>query len=195
MSAPDPEQAILDELAGPPGQWEPGATSPGGIQSGIVRGGNPFQADPSTIRFVKHRESERRHLYFVTFEGAIPQLGPDRRYPWSYASPVEHDPDGGWRVRGGAGGAGDGPQRSTPWVNLGGGGWPDQFYGGGRIDNAGIDIARVELRFADGLTLEDDPTAGVALFITDQTVEMPATVALLDQAGNNVATHPAFPGL
>jgi hypothetical protein len=193
MSAPDPEQAILNELARTPGQWEPGATSPGGIQSGIVRGGNPFQAERSTIRFVKHRESERRHLYFVTFEGAIPQLGPDSRYPWSYVFPVERDPAGGWHVRGGAGGAGGGPQRSAPWVNLGGGGWPDQFYAGGRIDNAGIDIARVELPFADGLTLEDDPTAGVVLFITDQTVEMPATVALLDPAGNNVATHPAFP--
>jgi hypothetical protein len=193
MGSPTPEQAILDELAGPVGQWEPGATSRGGIQSGIVHG-NPFQADPSTIRFIKHRQSERRHLYFVTFDGAIPQLGPDSRYPWSGVFPVEPEPDGGWRVRGGAGGAGKGPRRSTPWVNLGGGGWPTQFYAGGHIDNAGLDIARVELRFANGHALTDDSDAGVALFITDQTVEMPATVALLDQVGNELATHPAFPG-
>jgi hypothetical protein len=188
MSASTPDQAILDELTRPAGRWEPGATSPGGIQSGIVTGGG-FPADPSTIRFVKHRESERRHLYFVTFDGPIPQLGPDNRYPWSYTFPVEPDPDGGWRVRGGAGGA---PKRSTPWVNLGGGGWPDQFHAGGRIDNAGLDITRIELRFANGLT--DDTDAKVALFITEQTVELPATVAPLDQAGNELASHPAFPG-
>jgi hypothetical protein len=195
VTASDPQQAILDELACPVGRWEPGATSPGGIQSGTVRGGRGFQADPSTIRFVKHRESERRHLYFVTFEGPIPQRGPDSRYPCSCVFPVERDPDGGWRVRGGAGGAGDTPARSKPWVNLGGGGWPDQFYAGGSIDNAGIDIDRVELRFANGLILQDDTAAGVTLFITDQTVEMPATVALLAQAGNELASHPAFPGL
>lgn len=194
MGAPDAEQAILDELARPPGQWEPSAPIPGGIQSGIVTGGG-FRADPATIQFVKHRESERRHLYFVTFEGPIPQLGPDSRYPWSYVFPVERDPDGGWRVRGGAGGAGGEPQGSAPWVNLGGGGWPNQFYAGGRIHDAGIDIARVELQFANGLTLQDETTAGVALFITDQSVEMPATLALLDQAGNELASHPAFPGL
>jgi hypothetical protein len=182
-----------DELAGAPGQWEPGATSPGGIQVGIVRGGKPFQADTSTIRVVKHRASERWHLYFVTFDATIPELGPDSR-TFSYVFPVLRDADGGWRVRGGAGDAGDGPLRSTPWVNLAGGGWPDQFYAGGRIDTAELDIARVELRFADGLTLKDDTDAGVALFITDEVVEVPATVALLDQAGNDVATHPAFPG-
>jgi hypothetical protein len=130
----------------------------------------------------------------VTFHGAIPRLGPER-HSFSYVFPVERDPRGGWRVRGGAGGAGSTPRRSTPWVNLGGGGWPDQFYAGGRIDTAGLDVARIELRFADGLTLEDDTDAGVALFITGETVEMPATVALLDQAGNDVATHRAFPGL
>jgi hypothetical protein len=60
---------------------------------------------------------------------------------------------------------------------------------------AAAPVARVELRFANGLTLEDDATAGVALFITDQNVEMPATVALLDEAGNELASHPAFPGI
>jgi hypothetical protein len=127
VGAPNPEQAILEELSGPSGHWEPGETSPGGWQSGIARGGHPFQADLSTVQFVKHRQSERRHLYFVTFHAAILHLDPDRQYPMSYLFPVERDPNGGWRVRGGAGGAGGEPQRSTPWVNLAGGGWPDQF--------------------------------------------------------------------
>lgn len=67
MGAEDPEQAILDKLGGPVGVWEPHSVSSGGIQSGTVRGGNLERADLSTVRFVKHRRSERRHLYFVTY--------------------------------------------------------------------------------------------------------------------------------
>jgi hypothetical protein len=92
-----------------------------------------------------------------------------------------------WRGR-------QGPRRSTPWVNLGGGGWPDQFFAGGWINDAGLDIDRVELRFANGVTLHDDSSEGVALFITDENVAMPGTVALIDRAGNQIATHRPFPG-
>jgi hypothetical protein len=193
MSAPDPEQAILDELAGPLGQWEPGATSPGGIQSGIVRGGTPFQADLTTVEFVKHRQSARRRLDFVTFKGTIPHIGP-RRHTLSWLFSLTRQPDGTWRVTGGAGGGDSAmPPRSKPWINLAGGGWPDQFYAGGRIHTAGIDIARVQLRFADGLTLEDDTEQAIALFITDDAVRLPASVALLDHAGSTIASHD-FPG-
>ena len=38
MGAEDPEQAILDKLAGPVGVWEPHSVSSGGIQSGLVAG-------------------------------------------------------------------------------------------------------------------------------------------------------------
>lgn len=194
MGAANPQQAILEELVGPPVSGSPAAPAPAQSSPRSSTAPTPFQADPSTIRFVKHRESERRHLYFVTFDGTIPQIGPDS-HPFSYIYPVERDLHGDWRVRGGAGGAGDQPRRATPWVNLAGGGWPDQFYAGGRIHNAGIDIARVELRFANGITLEDDTEAGVALFITDQPVEIPATLALLDRDGNDVSTRRPFPGL
>jgi len=111
-----------------------------------------------------------------------------------YVYPVEPDPGGGWRVRGGAGGAGGGPRRSTPWVNLGGGGWPDRFFAGGWIDDAGLDIDRVALRFANGVTLHDDSSERVALFIADENVAMPGTVALIDRAGHQIATHQPFPG-
>jgi hypothetical protein len=107
MGAPDPKQAVLDELAGPAGVWEPGGTCPGAVQSGIVRGGNLEQADMSTVRLVKHRQSARRHVYFVTFEGTIPRRGPEI-CRFEYVYPVEPDPTGGWRVFGGAGGSGDG---------------------------------------------------------------------------------------
>jgi hypothetical protein len=156
-----------------------------------VRAGNPFQADLSTVRFVKHRQSEHRHAYFVTFDGAILQRGGET-HGFGYVVALEHDPRGGWRLIGEAGGAGGVPTRSDPWVNLGGGGWPDRFYAGGRIDGAGVDIGRVELRFADGLTLADDGEEDVALFITEEAVRMPATVVLYDRAGDEAASHPAF---
>lgn len=193
MSAPDPEQVILDELARPPGQWEPGGTSPGGWQSGIVRGGNPFQADLTTVVFVKHRQSVRRRLDFVTFQGTIPHIAA-QRHTLSWLFPLTRQPDGTWRVTGGAGGGdSDMPPRSKPWINLAGGGWPDQFYAGGRIHTAGIDVARVQMRFADGLTLEDDAEHAIALFITDDAVRLPASVALLDDSGTAIALH-EFPG-
>jgi hypothetical protein len=194
MGATDPEQAVLDDLAGPVGAWEPGGTSPGGVQVGIVRGGKLEQADMSTVRFVKHRQSARRHLYFVTFEGTIPHLWPDI-CRFQYVYPVEPDPTDGWRVVGGAGGAGDGPLRSRPWVNLAGGGWPDRFYAGGPIEDAGTEVDRIELRFANGIVLHDDATEGVALFITDETVALSATLFMLDRAGNEIATAEPFPDM
>lgn len=192
MGAAEPKQAVLEELAGPVGVWEPGGTSPGGLQSGIVRGDSPERADMSTVRFVKHHASARRHLFFVTFQGTIPHLGPDI-HRFHYVYPVEPDPAGGWSALGGAGGAGDSPHRGRPWVNLGGGGWPDRFYAGGSIEDAGAEIARIELRFANGIVLDDDAAHGVALFITDETVAMPPLLVMLDQAGNEIETDRPFP--
>ena len=131
-------------------------------------------------------------MYFVTFQASIPQLGTEL-HEFHYVFPVELDAAGEWRVVGGAGGGGGMPRRATPWVNLGGGGWPDRFYAGGRIDRAGMDVARVELRFTNGVTLEDDTEAGVALFVTEETVLVPATAVLYSVAGGVVARHPAFP--
>jgi hypothetical protein len=157
-----------------------------------VRGGNAFQADRSTARCIKHRRSRCRHVYFVTFHASIPHLGPDT-HECHYVFPVGRDAAGQWQLVGGAGGAGGVPKRPTPWVNLGGGGWPDRFYAGGRIGSAGTDVARVQLRFSNGVTLEDDSEGGVALFITEESVLMPATAVLYDAAGGEVARHPAFP--
>lgn len=193
MSDADPRQAILDQLARPAGRWETtGPRTLGVPQAGVVHGGNPFAADLSTVRFVKHRQSKRRHVYFVTFQATIPDLGTEA-HAHDYVYPVERAPGGGWQVIGGAGGAGESPRRSSPWVNLGGGELAGGFYAGGEIDNAGADVARVQLRFADGLTLEDDSEQGVALFICDHTARTPATAVLYDPAGNELAAHPAFP--
>jgi hypothetical protein len=154
VSQPDPEKAILERLAGPVGQAQFGPPGPGGWRAGFIEGGNWCEADPETVRFVKFRETPRRRLYFVTFEGSIPHLGPEL-HKLSELYPVERDADGNWTAGGCAGGDDDEEMsRPTPWVNLAGGGWrqlgaelvrasPGQFYAGGRVHGAGIEVARV----------------------------------------------------
>jgi hypothetical protein len=191
MGSPTPEQAVIDELCRPPGtitdlaQPQRGAPTPS-----IVTGGVGCVADLDTLRFVKHRQVGERHAFYVTFAAEHPRLG---LLEMKYACPVEPAPDGGWRTFGGAGGAGTRSSCATqPGVNLGGGGWPDHFYAGGEIYRAGGDIARVELRFANGVTLNDDADADVALFTTESSVQLPATAVLLDSAGTEIRSETAF---
>jgi hypothetical protein len=187
--AADPEQAIVDHLARPAGRFQGGPPSPSGWRSGVVVGGNMVKADLDTIRFVKFREAGLRRLYFVTFMGSISELGLPEPLGHSYVFPVTRGDAGSWVTSGGAGGGGPSPTRGVPWINLAGGGWPSRFYAGGVVETAGAPVAAVELRFADGTVLTDDIGEGVALFITDGPVTLPATVMLLDGNGGTVATH------
>jgi hypothetical protein len=157
-----------------------------------MTGGNAFDADIATVRCLKQRSSERRRVYFVTFDGSIPARGAEL-HSFDYVVALVRDKDGGWRAIGTAGGAGSLPPRSNPWINLAGGNGADCFYAGGRIDKAGVDVCRARLSFADGVALEDDAENGVALFITDEPVSTPATVELYDSHGERVARNPAFP--
>lgn len=191
MGSPTAEQAVIDELSRPPGRItdlaEPqrGAPTPS-----VVTGGLGFVADLGTLRFVKHRQAGERHVFYVTFAAEHLRLG---LLEMKHAYPVEPASDGGWRTFGGAGGAGILSGRATqPGVNLGGGGWPDHFYAGGEIYRAGADIAQVELRFANGVTLSDDADADVALFVTESSVQLPATAVLLDPAGTEIRSETAF---
>ena len=203
MGQSDPEQAILKQMVGPVGRASLGPLGAGGVRAGFVQGGNWCKPDLTTVRFVKYRDTPTRRLYFVTFQGSIPHLGPEL-HSLSELYLVEQEPDGNWAATGGAGGNDQDMSRGTPWVNLAGGGWrerehnlvralPGRFYAGGRVHGAGIDVAHVELRFADGVVLEDDTDAGVVLFITDEELQLPATVILLDRTRGEVAAH-AFPG-
>ena len=204
VSAPDPEQAILEHLARPAGRANFGPPGPGGWRAGVVEGGHWCQADLDTVRFVKWRGSDRWRLYFVTYDGSLPGRESERR-GFSELCPVTRDADGRWRTTGGAGGGDVEPwmARPQPWVNLAGGGWregadgrlralPDHFYAGGRLHPAGVEVARVQLRFADGTVLDDDTDQRIVLFICDSDPRLPATAVLLDPAGRPVASQP-FP--
>jgi hypothetical protein len=131
-------------------------------------------------------------VYFVTFDGSIPARGGEL-HSFGYLVALGRDTDGGWRAIGAAGGAGSLPPRPTPWINLAGGNGGDHFYAGGQIDNAGIDVSRARLSFADRAALEDDVENGVALFITDGPVSMPVAAELYDSVVERVARHSAFP--
>jgi hypothetical protein len=88
----------------------------------------------------------------------------------------------------GASGNGELPSH-TPRVNVGGSWGGHGFCGGGRVDAAGADVARVRMRFANGVELEDDTESGWVLFFTDRPVERPnAEVELLDSEGEVVSS-------
>jgi hypothetical protein len=205
VSQSDPEKAILEAMAGPVGQARFGASGAGAVRAGIIEGGNWCEPDLTTVRFVKYRETSTRRLYFVTFRGSIPHLGTEL-LGLSELYLVTLGPDGNWTAAGGAGGGDDEHMsRGTPWVNFAGEGWrhfddelvralPGQFYAGGRVHDAGVNVARVQLRFADSVVLEDDTDAGVVLFVTDHQVQLPATAILLAPTGARVGSQ-TFPAV
>ncbi len=189
MSHPDPKRAIIDRLAAPPGHLIlQSSSTTGGRQSSTRRPGGE-DADPASVEFVKERGSRGYQLHFVRFRT---KAGDQRE---SIVG-VMQQPDGRWEVRGSAGGGGADPPRAHPWINLGAWGWPGFFCGGGRV--IGTDskrAARARLRFSDGTTLEDTVDADVVLFMTHDSVKLPATVEILDPAGSILTTHEAFKAL
>jgi hypothetical protein len=105
--------------------------------------------------------------------------------------------DGAWQVIGGSGGSAEeppesAPKRGHPWVNLGGGGWPRQFYAGGAIEEDNGAVARVLLRSANGIELEDTVEQGEVLFLSDDVIQTPLEVELYDGAGNLAGSHMLF---
>jgi hypothetical protein len=92
--------------------------------------GNPFTADPVSIKFHKERGSDDRRLFAVSFDD-------QSRNHWFWLIAAELD-EAGWTAHGVAGGS-DGPARasykkpprSEPWVNLAGQWGADRLYAGG----------------------------------------------------------------
>lgn len=145
-------------------------------------------ARPDTIFFGRARQTVGRQLHVVTFENIAGQRM--RLYCCVRRA------GGGWLFAGGVGGAVDGePQRSQPWVNLSGGGWPLRFYAAGRVLGDGGATALVRLYTANGVVLEDSVDDDhVVLFLSDDEVQVPLEVELWDGAGRLVARHRAMTG-
>lgn len=112
MTFTDPEQAILDHLAGHRGPPEPtGPVGPAGWVLTVGSGSGPT-ADLSTVRFRRRREFEHSQMHAVSF------LRGGRL--WRAIIRVDQDADGRWSVHpvGSGSGSGTGLYRKTPWVNF-----------------------------------------------------------------------------
>ena len=185
MTSVSPEQVIRDYLSASSvlvASQQSSGTS--GWQSETSVGG--LDARSETIQFGKMRALARRQVHAVTF---TTQAGRRMRFICC----VRQDGVGAGQFAGGAGGGVDsGPHRGYPWVNLGGGGWPQQFYAGGQVLEQGAEVARVRLRAANGTVLEDMVEDGVVLFLTDDAVQMPVAAELLDGSGHVVSQHTAM---
>jgi hypothetical protein len=115
----DPKQAIIGHLSAASVMIsDDPVPQTSGWRKQQYRGG--FGAKPETIRFLKERSLAHRQLHFVTFED---EQGRSRHF----SGYVVEENDGTWHMQGGSGGAGRGPQRTSPWATLGGGGWPISF--------------------------------------------------------------------
>ncbi len=67
-----------------------------------------------------------------------------------------------------------------------------QFYAGGAIEEDNGAVARVRLRSANGVELEDTVEQGEVLFLSDDAIQTPLEVELYDGAGNLVGRHMTF---
>ncbi len=140
-----------------------------------------FDAQPESIHFGKARHTGHRSVYAVTFEN---QSGQGMRFVFA----VRQDDTGAWHFGGGAGGSAEGsPRRGHPWVNLGGGGWPTDFYAGGCVLEHSGAVTRVRLQTANGVTIEDTvDDEDTVLFLTEAEAQAPFVVELLDHTGRLV---------
>jgi len=178
-----PEEAVY-ELLGQP------ARRPALVSAGAQTERPPFPsrrwtADLGTVDFLKQRKVLGRRLFVVAFEAEHVHRGVTQMTALVRADRLGKT----WIARRitGASGSGELPSRA-PRVNVGGSWGGHGFCGGGRVDAAGADVARVRMRFANGVELEDDTEGGWVLFFTDRPVERPnAEVELLDSEGEVVS--------
>jgi hypothetical protein len=189
MAHRDPRQAIIEYLDRPAGElvWQSPLSTNGWRSSLREPGGE--DADPDSVRFIKERAAPGHQLHFVRF---ATRAGSER----ALVIEVVQQSAGQWEVRGNAGGGHGDPPRSQPWVNFAAWGWPRFFCGGGRVIGAGSERARrARLGFTNGTMLEDSVEEGTVLFMTDDPVQLPATVEIRDEAGVTLARYQEFHGL
>jgi hypothetical protein len=152
------------------------------------------ETDLSTVCFVREKAVRLRRAHFVTLKAADDDLcgSGHRDYQMHLAFFLIADGEDGWRIT--SYGAHRPPRKPIPRAYLGGGDDVDGFFAAGYVDGAGAEIERVELRFADGMLLEDRPEHEIVLFVVDSPVVMPPTVALIGSEGEEIVTHPVLPG-
>lgn len=148
--------------------------------------GRPWQADLATVDFLKEREVLGHRLFVVAFEAEHVRRGFEPMTVLVRADRLDKT----WTARRITGASGSGDDASTaPRVNLGGSWGGHGFCGGGRVEAAGAEIARVRVRFANGIEVDDDTEGGWVLFFTDRPVERPnADVDLLGPDGEVVSS-------
>jgi len=187
MANNDPRQVVRDHLIAPR-KLVSQASAPhngSGWRSAISHGGMGAKAE--TIRFLKERSLPGRKVLAGTFENQAGRM-------MNFTQYLMQNEQGEWEVRGGSGGGEGGSRlvREQPWVNLGGGGWPNDFYAGGHVIDNGSGVARIRLVAANGTILEDSVEDGIVLFLSEQPVDIPLQAELYDHHGKRVANHEVF---
>jgi len=187
MDSNDPREVILAFLTAPE-RVTAEAISAGGWVARTGSGG--LDALLESVVFVKERRLLKRAVYNVRFTDGHSMR---RRFTVSLAQ----NDDGAWQILGGAGGSaeeshGSAPLRGHPYANLGGGGWPRQFYAGGAIEEDNGAVTRVRLRSTNGFEMEDTVEGGEVLFLTEVEVQTPLQLELYDASGNLVGRHTCF---
>jgi hypothetical protein len=194
VAARDPRQAVLDHLASRGVRREARRPEPAVVGAGGLRpparaetqaGAAPWRADLGSVQFLKEREVLGRRLYAVGFQAEHNRFGRLQMTMLVRAERLGRT----WVARGVGGGGGSTPAWTEPRVSLGGSWGRHGFCGGGKVHPAGADIARIRLRFENGVELDDDTEHGWVIFYTDRPVERPsATVELLDPDGAVVSS-------
>jgi len=170
MTAFRPRDVIVEHLTRP--SRRPPRTPTDELQPrpvAFIVHGNPFTAQPDTIRFVKERGARDRRLYAVTFKDQDAE-------PWFWLIAAERDQTGDWAAHDVAGGSGAIPQRKQPqqpWLNLCGNWGQGHLYAGGEIHTVEVPISEVRLILADGTQLADNADEDVALFSAPITTPHP----------------------
>lgn len=188
--ASDPEQAVLDHIAGnaPTGrQREPALNIAQGGRVAPQR--SAWTAIPGTVQILKERRILGRRVYVVGFDADHVRAG---RVSMTMIVRAERVAGLGWVARGiGAAAVAEEPRLDEPRVLLSGSWGGFGFCGGGRLCGPDApEIERVRLHFGNGVVLEDGTDGGWVVFFTDSPVERPeATLDLLDADGDVVASH------
>jgi hypothetical protein len=164
-----PQQAVEDWVRRIAEQTTPeqAVDAPGGAMEA-----RPAPPVLERMEIVRHRDIPGRQIHALTYR----DVAGDR---WSWIVRLIQDDEGSWRVCGGGGGIGNGPERDGPWINLAGC-WGEHglAIGGWVADPGAMRAASARLRTGDEVQA-DDVEHGVVLFVTSERVAASAAIVEL----------------